>query len=195
MGTWGAGIYDDDYASDLRDSLAVKLREWPEKKRKTMSKPQPLLLEVGEVIVYPLSKGAPVNPYRGDRTADKHWAQNGWGAAVVVEADRIFGYLAWYRPVKAQRIWEEKPSLETVLEVPDWNLEHAATCSSRHYQRMELEKIGQVELSSRWEEHLGERFVTGKQAALSDISIANSLDVVPGEEFGKMGVSELLAGR
>lgn len=271
MGTWGAGLYDDDYASDLReslravtrlpfdgpellrllaqhegepdpddqivywlvvadqfckkgvecaearakaleiidsgqdlelqtrlgmapallkkraknlDALAATLREWPSKKRKTMSKPEPLLLQVGEVFVFPSSGGKSLNPYLRDPYAS--WTQDGWSAGVMAEAERFLGYLAWYRPIVSQQSWAEKPTLDAVLASPDWNLEHAATCSKKHYQKLGIETLGQVQLSPEWREHLGPRFVTGKQAALDDISIANRLEAQPGDPFGRL---------
>lgn len=176
----------------ILDALAARLREWPAKKRKTMARPDPLLLQVGEVVVYPTSAGEPVNPYRGERQKNPEWVQDGWGAAVVVEADLLFGYLAWYRPIVSQHSWSEKPALEMVLDSPAWNLEHAATCSSKHYQRMELETLGHAKLSQEWREHLGPRFVNGRQAALSDISLSNRLKAQPGDQFGLMSRSQFL---
>jgi hypothetical protein len=173
-------------------ALALELRQGKNGKRTTMRKPQPLLMQVGEVLTYPVAQGKPLNPYLGAREDNSRWEPDGWAALVIAEAAQLFGYLAWYRPAVAQQVWPAVPSLHQVLGVTDWRLSHAATCSSSHFKRLELRKIGQLSLSPDWGQHLNSRMMSGKSAALRDVSIANRMNVEPGDSFGRISRARLL---
>lgn len=169
-------------------ALAEQIRQHPDKKRTTLIKPQPLLMQAGEVLIYPTQNGAPPNPY----LKHQDWHPDGWAALVVAEAEQLFGYLAWYRPAVAQRLWTQPPGLAEVKAVPDWRLSHAATCSSSHYQRLAFQSLGRIQLAPHWDRHLNERMMTGRSAALSDVSISNRMKVDARETFGKLNVGTLL---
>lgn len=177
----------------MLEGLALELRQSSEKKRTTLKKPQPLLMQAGEVIAYPVCGGAPLNPYLGGRVENKGWQPDGWAAMVLAEAEQLFGYLAWYRPAVAQRVWAQSPSISEVRSVRDWRLGHAATCSASHFKRLELQSIGRLELKKGWNRHLNERMMTGRSAALSDVSICNRMKVDARETFGRLEVGGLLA--
>ena len=83
------------------------------KPRTVLKAPQKLLLGVGEVLVYPVCKGAPTNPYAiGKNWAwVKAWQQDGWGAFVVVERGHAFDFLAWYRPLVIAEPLSDEPTL------------------------------------------------------------------------------------
>ena len=83
------------------------------KPRTVLKAPQKLLLGIGEVLVYPVCKGAPTNPYAiGKNWAwVKAWQQDGWGAFVVVERGHAFDFLAWYRPLVIAEPLSDEPTL------------------------------------------------------------------------------------
>ena len=72
--------------------------------RRILAAPEPFVLEVGDVLAYPMDGGLLRNPYVGPRTAerffDRHpWVPDGWGAAVVL--DRFHKYEVFARYVIA----------------------------------------------------------------------------------------------
>jgi hypothetical protein len=73
--------------------------------RPILRKPQALLMEVGDVAVYPTFGGRCINPYFASRELDRlgtrepAWKQDGWSAMVIVDRGRAFDFLSWYRPL------------------------------------------------------------------------------------------------
>jgi hypothetical protein len=65
------------------------------KPRKVIGKPQPLLMEMGDVIVYPTCGGKCINPYFASKELDRQytksgpmpWKQDGWGQCWLSIAD------------------------------------------------------------------------------------------------------------
>ena len=65
------------------------------KKRSIMRKPEPFLMEVGEVMLYPLCDGKCRNAYIAKRenqmagpfNARVPWTSNGWGVAIIADED------------------------------------------------------------------------------------------------------------
>jgi hypothetical protein len=149
--------------------------------RKRLSAPQPFVMRAGEVIGYPTSTGSPVNPYFKAKPLIPRWSQDGWAAAVVVECGRAFGYLAWYRLLTVERARPEPWSVEAVWAEPRLALRRPGTCSPTHRARMELETLGEVGVDFDALARLLPEVhkVGGRSAAVSDVSIANSLKVAP----------------
>src|SRR5215470_1917891 len=111
--------------------------------RNTVRAPQPLLMEVGDVLVYPTCAGRCINPYFPSKEQDGRWTQDGWAAMVVIDCGRAFEYLAWYRSVKIAHSVVERPSVEWLRgDELLWRLGRPGTCSASHFRKMELEKIG-----------------------------------------------------
>ena len=164
----------------LREHL---LQPVPQKPRKTLKKPQPLLLQTGDVIVFPIDDGGHTfNPYYSEMIWKKHfpgpWEPVDWGAAVIINCGHAFGYLAYYTPlVILDRLnVTEKPTLDS-LRSQTWFLKESGTCSKTHFQRMRLEAIGRISIDPQ---RLRARFPEmddGIKAAASDISISNDLTV------------------
>ena len=151
------------------------------KPRTVLKAPQKLLLEPGEVLAYPVCKGEPINPYAVGKPYAwvKAWQQDGWGAMVVAECGQLFEFLAWYRPLV---IWEEvenEPTL-TDLQAPRvWHLRNPGTLTARHVAGLQLKPLGRVAVDAT---KLGQAFphlLSPLSCAVSDISLANSLDVRP----------------
>ena len=63
---------------ELRGRIAAAIETG--KPRAVLKAPQKLLLEVGEIVTYPVCKGDPINPYAvgKDWAWVKAWQQDGW---------------------------------------------------------------------------------------------------------------------
>jgi hypothetical protein len=145
------------------------------KPRSVLKKPQPYLMEVGDVLIYPTCEGHGINPYFVSKERDPSWTgQNGWSAAVIVSRGHAFEFLAWYRPVVLAVPTADRPTLAALHGEMRWKLERAGTCSPAHFKKMELEKIGLVPIDWNKLIRFPEAMRPGTSAAINDISIANS---------------------
>src|SRR5215510_972185 len=163
-----------------------------DKPRTVVKKPQPLLLEMGDVIVYPTCAGRCINPYFASKELDKQytkqgpvpWAQDGWAAAVIIDCGRAFDFLSRYRPLTIAGARSEKPALDSLRGDVVWRLELPGTCSPAHFKKMELEKIGSLPVDPEKVRNVFPDLRPGISAAVSDISIANRLNAAkPGESL------------
>jgi hypothetical protein len=166
---------------DLRDRITGPVVE---KARTVLKKPQPLVMDVGDIVVYPTCYGKNINPYFPSEEQDKQytkegpipWTQNDWGAMVIVGCGRAFDFLSWYRPLVIVEARGQKPTVDALTDenVP-WRLDSAGTCSPSHFRKMEMEKIGSVSLDPAKIETVFPGLRAGISAAVSDISIANRM--------------------
>jgi len=164
--------------AELREKI-VNARQ-PSTPRRVLKKPQALLMNTGDVVVYPTGGGRPINPYFP--SAEKmrpEWVQDGWGTAVIVEAGREFDYLAWYRPMTMANATGDKPVMQEIMTPRVWALRIPGTCSASHFRKMRLERIGSVAIDQEKVRQLFPKEPTGRSAAVNDISIANRLNVGP----------------
>ena len=166
-------------AQNLAELRARLLSPVDAKHRRMLRRPQPFLWDAGEVLVFPTSRGACINPYfRDKRLITGGWTQDGWGAAVIAERGRAFDFLTWYRPLVAMSVERDKPSLENLLARRHWQIERPGTVSRVHIDRMEIERAGVVSVDPS---KLHARFPglpTGRADAVSDVSIANRFRVL-----------------
>jgi hypothetical protein len=150
-----------------------------------MAKPQPLLMQTGDVLVYPTFGGRCRNPYFVDQdndrmgTAAQPWQIDSWSAMVIVDSGRAFDFLAWYRPMALGSAVAEKPSLATLQGDLLWRLARPGTCTASHFKRMGIEKIGAVNIQRNNLTNCFGELRPGTSAAVSDISIANQISVGP----------------
>ena len=157
--------------------------------RKVLKKPQPLLMEPGDVLVYPVCGGQNINPYFASPELDKQytkegpkpWAQDAWSAFVIIDSGRAFDFLSWYRPLTLAQARAEKPILDSLHGEVMWRLESPGTCSSIHFERMKLEKIGVFNIDRDKRKQVFPELRPGISAAVADISIANRMHVAPRE--------------
>ncbi|MFC5740792.1 hypothetical protein [Dyella tabacisoli] len=158
------------------------------KPRAVLKKPQPLLMDVGDVIAYPIRRGAPINPYYTTIRMEngRPWIQDGWGVAVIIDRGRAFEFLSWYRPLTMAEASNEKPPLDSLRGNVRWRLQQPGTCSASHFKRMEIEKIGSLAIDPGKLKNLWPRLSPGTLHAASDISLGNNLRATPhGEEEPK----------
>lgn len=152
--------------------------------RKVLKQPQPLLMEVGDVLVYPTENGHCFNPYIPTRGAEgeRYWSKrvpDGWAAMVIVDRGRAFDFLSWYRPVVLVQAMTDKPGLGAIRGDVLWRLRRPATCSATHFKRMRIESIGRVQIDRKQLHQALPRLwltIPGTSSAVSDISIANCMD-------------------
>jgi hypothetical protein len=164
--------------ADLRGRIVTATA--PAKPRSVLKKPQALLMDVGDVVVYPTARGNPINPYFSSvEKMRPEWIQDGWGAAAIVETGREFGFLAWYRPLTIAKETRAKMRLEDVLANEVWVMRLPGTCSASHFRKMRLEKIGAATIDGEKLDRCFPKRQTGRSAAVNDISIANRLSVGP----------------
>jgi hypothetical protein len=158
--------------------LRVRVELTPDgKARPTLKKPQPLLMQVGDVLAYPTSQGKCINSYYPSKERISNWKQDGWGIAIVVDVGRAFDYLAWYRHITPLGALGTKPDAEIIASLAPWILRRPGTCSSVHFKRMELENIGRVAVDSAKVYTFFPEMKPGTYQAINDISIANELSV------------------
>lgn len=165
-------------AKELRELRArLTAAPAPGRQRTVLRRPQPFVMEVGDVFVYPTSGNDCINSYLPPGRGQPGWLQDGWGIAVAVDRGRTFGYLSWYRPVVAVRPFADRPDHDTARTATSWRLRSPGTCSPVHFKRLRLERIGSFTIDVA---RLRSRFTgmpSGDFSAINDISIANSLSL------------------
>ena len=178
------GMKDSDLRKrrKLLAEVRTRITAAPVPKARTVLKnPQPLLMEVGDVVVYPTRNGGSINPYYATirMVNGRSWIPDGWGAAIIIGCGRAFDFLSWYRPLTLAEARGEKPALDWLRSDVLWRLELPGACSPTHFKRLELEKIGNLPLDSEKLAELLHGLRPGISAAVSDITLANRLKAVP----------------
>lgn len=167
-------------SSDLRQrakalaKLADRLATPPEpKQRRTLKKPQPLVVLPGEVYVFPVDSRANVyNPYFTNPDEAK-FRPAGWSSCLIVGAGHALEFLAWYQVAPSLDQWAERPNLADAIKPIDPNKNSVGTISKNHFKRMQLDLVGTIEPPSVATP--GHAVVLS--AAASDISASNALSL------------------
>ena len=153
------------------------------KQRPVLKHPQPYLMEIGDVLVYPTSKGKPINPYitpgKERSSGPLAWSQDGWSALVVVDRGRAFGFLSWYRPMTITVALPDRPDLTRLKGELLWAFRLAGTCSAVHFKRMRFDPIGKLPVDTDKLKRVFPEMRPSHSRAITDISIANELSVMP----------------
>jgi hypothetical protein len=176
----------DEAGLKKRGKMLAELRERianakaPATPRRVLKKPQALVMNAGDVVVYPTARGHQINPYFPSvEKMRPEWIQDGWAAAVIVEAGHEFDFLAWYRPLTIANAMGAKPGLAQTLANELWVLRLPGTCSASHFKKMRMERVGAVTIDrEKLDRHFPQR-PTGRSAAVNDVSIANRLSTGP----------------
>jgi hypothetical protein len=139
------GMTDADLKKrkNLLESLADELRSPPpEKPRKTLKQPQPLLFRAGDVLVYRIDdQGNCCNPYlTGPLRAS--FKPVGWDGCVIVASGLALEYLAWYQIAPTRAPWKDRPTLVQIVARSDSARARVGTMSKSHVARMGLELLG-----------------------------------------------------
>lgn len=168
----------------------------PDKARKTISGPEPFLLNVGDLVVYPVSSsGYPPNPYMSQAMIAEHWDHSGWGAMVIAACGRAFGYLAWYWPIVLEKAkpLSKKPDAASLLLEKKWQVSLPGTCSKSHFKKMQLETVRSVSISEAKVRRLLKDVANADEYAMNDISIANAIDIRGDRRFQNVAGIEALS--
>ena len=167
--------------------------------REVIKVPQPLLMQTGDVLVYPTFGGRCRNPYAVNQDKDRMgsaclpWQIDSWAAMVIIDSGRAFDFLAWYRPVVVARAMLEKPNMATLKEDLTWRLTRAGTSTPSHFKRMGIEKIGSIAIDREKLKACFGELPPGTSGAVGNISIANRMNVAPYLTADRMGKTESLA--
>lgn len=118
----------------------------PDKKRRVLKKPQPLLFEPGEVYAFPVDRlGQPVNPYASDARTAASFEQGGWSSLLVTAVGHEFDYLAWYRAAPSRHFSTERPDFATAVSQIDVLAGNLGPLSATGHRRLRLERLGQID--------------------------------------------------
>lgn len=192
----GANPADLKKCRKMLDELRNRITGPPPagKKRSVLKKPQPLLMDIGDVFAYPTAAGHCINPYVAPENRHKYrwaaWNPDGWSACIIIDSGRAFDFLAWYRPLTLSAALASKPELEALRGKLQWKLRRAGTCSAVHLKRLEFEKLGTLALDREKVSLAFPGMAPGRDAAVNDISIANQLNVAWSVSPDKMPMSE-----
>ena len=157
--------------AELRARLTAPINPKP---RTILKSPQPFLLAVGDMIVFPTSRGEVINPCFISRDAIPNWRHDGWGAFIIAERGHAFEFFAWYRPLVTFAT-ASKPDLAALTLRPNWILQRAGTLSRTHLRRMAFEPVGNTPIAPvKFAELFPDR-PSGVSDAVGDISIGNRL--------------------
>jgi hypothetical protein len=179
MKSLGANTADLRKRQAKLEEIKAALVEAAPRNRKTLARPQPLTMAVGDIFAYPTSAGRPINPYFKSKALIPGWRHDGWGVLAAVETGHVFGYLAWFRTMVLNDACPSQPDMASLWSTLSWALRRPGTCSPLHFRRMELQRIGQVSIDHSALTRLFPDLPSPRTAAIIDKSIANHLDVAP----------------
>ena len=112
----------------------------PPKKRRPLKTPQPLLFEVGDLLIWPTDKGTRNSEYPA-------WGipfrQDGWGFGVITAAQHDYGVFAHY--AMRHLMWR-RADRPTVSDAPNCrrSYHYGGGLSRKYLEFVGVEKIGQV---------------------------------------------------
>ena len=110
----------------------------PAKPRRPLRKPQPLLFEVGDALIWPTDRGQEMSPW-----VPGGFKQDGWGFAIVTDTLHEYGVFAKYAVQMLMWRRPERPTLEVAAHCR--RSHHAyGTISKRHVENMGIERIGKA---------------------------------------------------
>jgi len=153
------------------------------KPRKTMKAPVPYVFEVGGVYAYPTLRGEVINPYLSAKHFDRSaWHADDFGLMLVIGRGSVFGYLPWYHAVISRQAFASIPDRATLLGENRWSLPVYGNCHPAHFRKMEIQEVGVFPIDAERVAYFFPHLVPGTVFAVSDISIANDMEIKSGPE-------------
>lgn len=162
----------------LRESLTGPPQ--PARPRSIIKSPQELVMDVGDVFVFPTSRGRAKQYCPASILMIPPWEQDGWNAAVIVSAERAFGFLAWYRPLTLASALPGEPDFTRVRSAAPWILKGAGTCKPADLDRLGMTKIGTVPIDREKLKRVFPSMRPGTGAAIGGRSIEAELGIGTG---------------
>jgi hypothetical protein len=153
-------------------------------RRQVLREPERFVMDVGEALVYPVCDRKPLNPYVAQRQKQisyapggpQPWVQDAWGAMIVAERGRAFGFYAWYRPLVILHPRLQKPEEASIAD-EDLRLQLPGNCPRSQFQRMGLESVGRFDIDPVRFQETFHGLRPGDRYAIADISIGNRLSL------------------
>lgn len=125
----------------LTDLGARLVEPRPDRPRRTLRSPQPLVAAAGDVRCYPTDRhGEPRNPY--DTMGLMEFTPVGWDACLVAATGHAFGYVAWYLVAPADQTFTARSTLNRAMAAIDGSRRALGTLSRAHHTRMGMELLG-----------------------------------------------------
>jgi hypothetical protein len=165
--------------------------------RKTLAAPEPYLMELGDCLVFPVSRGQALNPYLGDRTRNTDWHQDGYGAGILCARGRAFGYLAWYRFCVLDQSFPVEPGLAEIRAGRFGLGLRPGTLSARHMKRLELRRIGRFDIDADAVSRMVRdkvREVAPEIYTINEVSLCNNLTAERQTWFNGPPVASVIRG-
>ena len=170
-----AGADDSDLRARKKSNsklLARLMRPRAERSRKTLKKPQPAVVAIGDYVCFPTQGGNARNPYFPPDTED--FAQDGWGLIQIHDIGWEFGYLNWVKLFALKWPCAHCPTVKDAIEAEPSGTLGYGTLSAAHFKRMQMTILGNE--TPRLDAPLAGPFdFTARFATLNDISVVNIL--------------------
>lgn len=113
----------------------------PAKPRKPMTRPQPLLFEVGEALTWPTDRGDHFSEFLPcDRS---EFQQDGWGLAIVTDAGHDYGVFPYYAMQVLMWRRPERPTVELAAHCRRSD-HYYGPVSKRELEYLRIERLGKV---------------------------------------------------
>jgi hypothetical protein len=113
----------------------------PAKPRRALSKPQPLLFEVGEALIWPTDRG---NPFSEFLPVDRdEFEPDGWGFGIITDSGHEYGVFAFYALQVLMWRRPERPSVELAAHCRRSD-HHYGTVGKRALEHLRVERLGKV---------------------------------------------------
>ncbi|MGG5820055.1 hypothetical protein [Falsiroseomonas sp. HW251] len=162
-------------------ALAREIEGAPERTvaRRTLAAPQPLLFVPGDAFAFPVMRGKGINPFFPVEAGLRGFRPDGRAVCVIVQAGRAFGYLAWYVPLMLADAVAEDPPLAALAGSGPWAIGTPGTYGRSQFRRMQAAPIGRMAIDEAKLAHWLGPLKDGRSAAVSDISMCNTMHIRP----------------
>lgn len=113
----------------------------PAKPRRALSKPQPLLFELGEALIWPTDRG---NHFSNFLPVDRsEFEQDGWGFGIITDVGHEYGAFAFYAMQVLMWRRPERPTIELAAHCRRSSHYYGAV-SKRTLEHLRVERLGKV---------------------------------------------------
>lgn len=127
----------------------------PANERRVPKNPPNQIVKEGEVYVFPTMEGKGLNAWFSSWD-EAGFIPDGWGSLIITSTGREYDWFPWATYVPVNTSPNERATLDDVLNARTLLKDGVAYCIPKkiHLKRMEMEKIGEIELNSEAVEEL-----------------------------------------